>query len=95
LRSQVIGPGVTEPTGLDLAVIRARGTIAIYGTEGGESLKPDVARSLRLNARYQFALRSQSAGTGCRDALRAPTAKVLVHCHMGINRAGCHTLVGQ
>src|SRR6185295_7778262 len=32
------------------------GTIAIYGTEGGAPFAHDVARSMGLNARYQFVL---------------------------------------
>jgi NADPH2:quinone reductase len=41
---------------LDLAVLQPRGTIAIYGTEGGAPFAPDVGRSMGLNARYQFVL---------------------------------------
>jgi NADPH2:quinone reductase len=41
---------------LDLAVIARRGTVAIYATEGGAPFTPDVARSMGLNARYQFVL---------------------------------------
>jgi NADPH2:quinone reductase len=41
---------------LDLAVLRPRGTIAIYAVEGGGPFTPDVARSMGLNARYQFVL---------------------------------------
>jgi NADPH:quinone reductase len=43
-------------TELDLAVLRPRGTIAIYGTEGHKPFAPDVAHSMGLNARYQFVL---------------------------------------
>jgi NADPH:quinone reductase len=41
---------------LDLAVLRRRGTIAIYGTEGGAPFTPDIAHTMGLNARYQFVL---------------------------------------
>jgi len=41
---------------LDLAVLRSRGTVAIYGVEGSGQFTPDVGRSLGLNARYQFVL---------------------------------------
>jgi NADPH2:quinone reductase len=41
---------------LDLAVLRKLGTIAIYASEGGAPFNPDVARSMGLNARYQFVL---------------------------------------
>jgi NADPH2:quinone reductase len=40
---------------LDLAVLRPRGTIAVYATDGA-AFTPDVARSMGLNARYQFVL---------------------------------------
>jgi NADPH2:quinone reductase len=41
---------------LDLAVLRPRGTIAIYATEGHAPFSPDIWRSMRANARYQFVL---------------------------------------
>jgi NADPH2:quinone reductase len=41
---------------LDLAVLRPRGTIAIYGSDGSAPFSPDVPRSMGLNARYQFVL---------------------------------------
>lgn len=41
---------------LDLEVLRSRGTIAIYGTEGDTPFAPHVAKSMGLNARYQFVL---------------------------------------
>jgi NADPH2:quinone reductase len=41
---------------LDQAVLRPRGTISIYATEGGVPFSPDVARNMRLNTRYQFVL---------------------------------------
>lgn len=40
--------------GLDLAVLRPRGTISIYANDGGAPLSLDVPRSMGLNARYQF-----------------------------------------
>lgn len=39
---------------LDVLVLRPRGTISIYETDGGAPFIPDVAHSLGLNARYQF-----------------------------------------
>lgn len=42
--------------GLDLAVLRPRGTIAISGVDGGGQLMPDIAHTMALNARYQFVL---------------------------------------
>jgi NADPH:quinone reductase len=41
---------------LDQAVLRPRGTISIYANDGGTPFKPDVRRSMGLNARYQFVL---------------------------------------
>jgi NADPH:quinone reductase len=41
---------------LDVAVLRPRGTIAIYASEGDATFKPDVWGSMRVNARYQFVL---------------------------------------
>jgi NADPH2:quinone reductase len=41
---------------LDQAVLRPRGTISIYATNGGGQFCPDIPRSMGLNARYQFVL---------------------------------------
>jgi NADPH2:quinone reductase len=41
---------------LDLAVLRPRGTIAVYANDGGAPFNVDVRRSMGLNARYQFVL---------------------------------------
>jgi NADPH2:quinone reductase len=41
---------------LDLAVLRPRGTIAIYANDGGAPFDLDVRRNMGLNARYQFVL---------------------------------------
>jgi NADPH:quinone reductase len=41
---------------LDLAVLKQGGTISIYANNGGAALSPDIGRSMRLNARYQFVL---------------------------------------
>ncbi len=41
---------------LDLAVIRNRGTIAVYANNGGDVLSLDVRRTFSLNIRYQFVL---------------------------------------
>jgi NADPH2:quinone reductase len=39
---------------LDLAVLRARGTIAAYANAGGEAVELNVGQSMVLNARLQF-----------------------------------------
>jgi NADPH:quinone reductase len=41
---------------LDQAVLRQRGTIAIYANDGGAAFTLDVRRNMTLNARYQFVL---------------------------------------
>jgi NADPH2:quinone reductase len=41
---------------LDLGLLKPRGTIAIYATEGGAPFIPNVAHSIALNVRYQFVL---------------------------------------
>lgn len=41
---------------LDLAVLRPRGTIAIYANDRGGSFDVDVRRNMGLNTRYQFVL---------------------------------------
>ena len=41
---------------LDLAVIRNRGTVAVYANNGGDEMTLDVRRTFSLNIRYQFVL---------------------------------------
>ncbi|MEV8372835.1 NADPH:quinone reductase [Kribbella sp. NPDC056861] len=41
---------------LDLAVLRPRGTIAIYANDGNQPFELDVRANMGLNARYQFVL---------------------------------------
>jgi NADPH:quinone reductase len=41
---------------LDQAVLRPRGTIAIYANDGGVPFTLDIRRNMGLNARYQFVL---------------------------------------
>jgi NADPH2:quinone reductase len=41
---------------LDLAVIRNRGSIAVYANNGGDHVTLDVRRNFSLNVRYQFVL---------------------------------------
>ena len=41
---------------LDLAVLRPRGTIAIYANDGAAPFNVDVRRNMGLNTRYQFVL---------------------------------------
>lgn len=41
---------------LDLAVLRPRGTIAIYANNGDQPFEVDVRANMGLNARYQFVL---------------------------------------
>ena len=53
---QVIEVAAATNEELDLAVLRPRGTIAIYANDRGDEFAVDVARSMALNARYQFVL---------------------------------------
>ena len=39
---------------LDLAVLRARGTIAVYANDGGKPVELNVLQNMVLNARFQF-----------------------------------------
>jgi NADPH:quinone reductase len=41
---------------LDQAVLKPRGTIAIYANDGAVAFAPDVRTNMALNARYQFVL---------------------------------------
>lgn len=41
---------------LDLAVIRNRGSVAVYANNGGDQVSLDVRRHFSLNVRYQFVL---------------------------------------
>jgi NADPH2:quinone reductase len=41
---------------LDLAVLRTRGTIAIYANNGDQPFEVDIRANMGLNARYQFVL---------------------------------------
>ncbi|RKN45842.1 NADPH:quinone reductase [Streptomyces hoynatensis] len=59
--------------GLDLAVLRARGTIATYANEGGGPVELDVLRHLVLNTRLQF-LVLYTAGPEARAAAVADVA---------------------
>jgi NADPH2:quinone reductase len=41
---------------LNLAVLRSRGTIAIYANDGSQPITLDIRANMGLNARYQFLL---------------------------------------
>ena len=49
-----VAPAENAP--LDLAVIRNRGSIAVYANNGGDEVTLDVRRHFSLNVRYQFLL---------------------------------------
>ncbi|MGV9910108.1 zinc-binding dehydrogenase [Streptomyces tendae] len=61
---------------LDLAVLRARGTIATYANEGGRPVELDVTRHLVLNTRLQF-LVLYTAGPQVRTAAAEDVAAAL------------------
>ncbi|MEO7374553.1 MAG: NADPH:quinone reductase [Terrimesophilobacter sp.] len=52
---------------LDLAVIRNRGSIAVYANNGGDTVTLDVRQHFALNVRYQFLL-LYTVGQGALDA---------------------------
>jgi NADPH:quinone reductase len=52
----VVEVAAAANAGLDLAVLRPRGTISIYANDGGAPFNLDVRRNMGLNARYQFVL---------------------------------------
>ncbi|SEP48769.1 NADPH:quinone reductase [Amycolatopsis saalfeldensis] len=52
---------------LDLAVLRPRGTIAVYANDGGANVELDVMTSMIRNARMQFVV-LYTAGRQARDA---------------------------
>ena len=61
---------------LDLAVIRNRGSIAVYANNGGDEMTLDVRKHFSLNVRYQFVLLYtvgaevvQQAAAGINEAL--------------------------
>ena len=54
-----------QNNGLDLQVVRNRGTVAIYANNGGDQFTIDVRRRSRRNLRYQFLL-LYTLGTGPR-----------------------------
>jgi NADPH:quinone reductase len=56
-----------QNAGLDLAVIRNRGSIAVYANNGGDTFPLDVRRHFALNVRYQFLL-LYTVGTEALDA---------------------------
>ena len=69
---------------LDLAVLRPRGTIAVYANDRGGPFELDVRRSMGLNARYQFVL-LYTVGW---DRIRAAAADVNQAVEQGAFRVG-------
>jgi NADPH2:quinone reductase len=53
---QIVEVSAAANAQLNLAVIRERGSIAIYANNSGEQLVVDVNRNIVLNARYQYVL---------------------------------------
>ncbi|WP_010205482.1 NADPH:quinone reductase [Salinibacterium sp. PAMC 21357] len=53
---QIVEVAPAQNADLDLAVIRNRGSIAVYANNGGDLVTLDVRRHFALNVRYQFVL---------------------------------------
>jgi NADPH2:quinone reductase len=53
---QIVEVAPAQNAELDLAVIRNRGSIAVYANNGGDQVTLDVRRHFSLNVRYQFVL---------------------------------------
>lgn len=53
---QIVEVAPAQNAELDLAVIRNRGSIAVYANNGGDQMSLDVRRHFSLNVRYQFVL---------------------------------------
>lgn len=62
---------------LDLAVIRNRGSIAVYANNGGDQVTLDVRKHFSLNIRYQFLLLYTVGMEAVRDAATDITAAIL------------------
>ncbi|GAA1219155.1 NADPH:quinone reductase [Rhodoglobus aureus] len=72
---------------LDLAVIRNRGSIAVYANNGGDLVTLDVRRHFALNVRYQFVL-LYTVGS---DAIRAAAEAINVALDDGALAVGDET----
>ncbi len=53
---QIVEVAPAQNADLDLAVIRNRGSIAVYANNGGDQVSLDVRKHFTLNIRYQFVL---------------------------------------
>ncbi|MCB5275371.1 alcohol dehydrogenase [Arthrobacter sp. SO5] len=53
---QIVEVAPAQNADLDLAVIRNRGSVAVYANNGGDQMSLDVRRHFSLNVRYQFVL---------------------------------------
>jgi NADPH2:quinone reductase len=53
---QIVEVAPVQNADLDLAVIRNRGSVAVYANNGGDQLPLDIRRHFSLNIRYQFVL---------------------------------------
>lgn len=91
---------------LDLAVIRNRGSIAVYANNGGDQMTLDVRKHFSLNVRYQFVLLYtvgsevvQQAAASINEALRSGALAVGADAGLPLHRfdlahtADAHALV--
>jgi NADPH2:quinone reductase len=53
---QIVEVAPAQNAELDLAVIRNRGSVAVYANNGGDQMTLDVRKHFSLNIRYQFVL---------------------------------------
>jgi len=68
---QIVEVAPAQNADLDLAVIRNRGSIAVYANNGGDLVTLDVRRHFSLNVRYQFVLLYTVGIDTIRDAAKA------------------------
>jgi NADPH2:quinone reductase len=77
-----VAPAVNLP--LDLAVLKARGTIAAYATDGGTSMTVEIGPAMVLNTRLQFML-LYTVGA---EALRAAAEDITTALAAGVLPVG-------
>jgi NADPH2:quinone reductase len=72
----VVEVAPAQNAGLDLAVVRPRGTIAVYANNGGNELTLPVRETYSLNVRFQFVLLYGVGDAALRAAQEDVTAAV-------------------
>jgi NADPH2:quinone reductase len=72
----VVEVAPAQNTELDLAVVRPRGTIAVYANNGGDEVTLQVRQTFSLNVRFQFVLLYTLGDAALRAAAEDITAAV-------------------